>query len=202
MQVKKAVQFVLSVLIVVSFVAIAALMFAWSIGALDLTSEPEVHAEENTTGVPVVSASVHPSIDGEELEMEIFQKVNQRRMDAEKEPFVHSERVRLIARLHSKDMAERGFFNHTNPDGQGSAERHEEFGGCDITNENIAEWEPAPTNDTNDISKRIVDGWSNSTGHNTTQMSEYYNVAGVGVYVTENRSVYIAMNFCREHPNA
>lgn len=52
------------------------------------------------------------------MENLIFELVNEKRTESGKDPFVLSERVRLIARLHSKDMADRAFFNHTNPEGR------------------------------------------------------------------------------------
>lgn len=33
-------------------------------------------------------------------------------------------------------------------------------------------------------------------------LTPYDKVSGVGVYVTENRTLYVTQNFCREHPNA
>lgn len=199
---RKLVDFSVSVVILVGFLAVLALIGGYSTGIIDFSSEPTVNAEENTTGVLRVSASDHQEFDGVQMEDRIFELVNEKRTEGGEDPFVLSERVRLIARLHSKDMADRGYFNHTNPEGEGSGKRHQEYDGCNITNENIAKWESPPTSNESELARDIVDGWSNSPGHNTTMMSEYYKVAGVGVYVTENRSVYATMNFCREHPNA
>lgn len=200
--IRKSTNFILSVTLLGLFAVGVLTIVAFSAGFIDLTSEPQVQGETNTTGVPEVDASEHPEIDGEDLEREIFDKVNEKRETTGKEPFIQSERVRLIARLHSKDMVERDFFNHTNPDGQGSTERHQEYDGCEMPNENIAEWGPLPTTDIENISRVIVDGWSNSSAHNSIQMSDYYRVAGVGVHVTEEKELYVTMNFCREHPNA
>lgn len=199
---RELVDFSVSVIILVGFLAVLALVGGYSIGIIDFSSEPTVHAEENTTGVPRVSASDHQEFDGVLMENLIFELVNENRTENGEDTFVLSNRVRLIARLHSKDMADRGFFNHTNPDGEGSSERHQEYDGCDITNENIAKWESPPTSNESEIAREIVDGWMNSAGHKANIMTSYGNVAGVGVYVTQNRTVYVTMNFCREHPNA
>jgi uncharacterized protein YkwD len=173
-----------------------------STGYIDMKPDPVTEAETNTTGVPVVNATETSAIDGKEIENAIFELVNEVRREYGREPFVHSERVRLIARLHSKDMAKRGFFDHNNPDGQGSRERHDEYGGCDDTNENILIWKNLPENNSREIAEGVVAGWVNSSGHNNTQLSSYYHVSGVGVYVTENRTLFATQNFCREHPNA
>lgn len=177
-------------------------MGAYSGGLIDVTSTPEVNAEENTSGIPIVEPSNVSSINGRELEMQIFRTVNERREEYGRESFVHSERVRLISRLHSHDMGERDYFNHTSPDGLTPPDRHEKYDGCDTPNENIVRWGRATTNNTTKIAPKVVDSWKNPSGHNMTMMSDYYHVSGVGVYVTQNRTLYVTQNFCREHPNA
>lgn len=199
---KESVRFAVSVSILIGFLSLLAISLAFSADLLDMSSEPDINAEQNTTGVPVVNTSGVQGIDGKELEMVIFAKVNKKRKARGVEPFVHSERVRLIARLHSANMGKKGYFNHTNPEGLGSPGRHEKFDGCDAPNENIAKWPNLPTNDTNEIAERIVTGWSNSPGHNQSMLTPYDKVSGVGVYVTEDRDLYVTQNFCREHPNA
>lgn len=198
----KVVDITASLVIVAVFIATMSGMFALSTGYFETEPDPVIHADTNTTGVPVVNRSENPAIDGKELEMAIFEAVNEVRKEYGREPFVHSERVRLIARLHSKDMADRDFFDHTNPDGQGSRERHDEYGGCGNKNENILIWKNISTNNTSEIASRAASLWRNSSRHNKTQLSKYYHVSGVGVYVTENRTLYVTQNFCREHPNA
>lgn len=198
---KKLLNVLSTVLLFVLFI-VTSLLLLPAIGIVDVTSEPKVHGPENTTGVPEVTSSVHPAINGSELEILIQREVNDRRTAAGKEPFVHSKRVQLIARIHSKDMAEREFFDHTNPDDEGSRERHESYDGCDDTNENIAKWESVPESNTTNIAERIVDGWADSEGHNTSMMTSYDKVAAVGVYVTKEKDLYVTQNFCREHPNA
>lgn len=172
------------------------------IGLIDLEPEPKIHGPENTTGVPEVTASEHPRVDGEALEMELYEEVNERRASVGEKELVHSERVRLIARLHSKDMADRDFFDHKNPDGQGSRERHAEFDTCESTNENIAKFEYLPANDTRLIAGEIVDGWENSDRHYPIMTSSRPHVTGVGVHVTSDGVIYATQNFCWEHPSA
>ena len=198
----KSTSIVLTVFVLLGFLLISSLFFAVEGGVMDLSSEPQTEGPINTTGVPVVNASNHPHIDGEALEIAIYEEVNDRREVEGIEPLAHSERVRLIARLHSIDMAERGFFNHTNPDGEGSSERHETYEGCENTNENIFKWIRMPTYDLERIATEVVDWWADSEGHNSIMMSEYRQVTGVGVHVTEDGDLYVTQNFCREHPNA
>lgn len=202
MQLKKTLNFVTSMIILGTSLLLLLLFFLASGGYIDMTSEPEIKAETNTTGVPVANASDHSVIDGERLEMEIFNKVNEHRRNHGIDPFVHSERVRLIARLHSFDMGKQGYFNHTSPGGNNPRDRHNQYDGCESPNENIAKIGNLVNNNASKIANDVVSMWTNSSGHNTTQLSDYYHVSGVGVYVTQNRSLYVTMNFCREHPNA
>lgn len=195
----KWVRFTVSVFVLTSAMVTLSTFIFVSAGLIDLSKDPVTDAEQNTTGVPNVTSSEYPSINGHNLEMEIFERVNERRKAHGREPFVHSERVRLISRIHSLDMAKRDFFNHTNPDGVSPPGRHKKYDGCESPNENIVEWESFTTNDTSKIAKEVVASWSNSPAHNSTQLSRYYHVSGVGVYVTENRGIYVTQNFCREH---
>lgn len=199
---KKSFRFAISLSILLLFVGFLSAAIATSVGIIDLRPEPDIDAKQNTTGVPAMNTSEYPGIDGEILEERIFDAVNERRIEGGVEPFVHSERVRLIARLHSADMAEREFFNHTNPDGIAPPGRHERYEGCDRPNENIAVLRRPDTNDTEAIAKNIVSMWSNSEGHNKSMMISYDKVSGVGVYITEEKNIYVTQNFCREHPNA
>jgi uncharacterized protein YkwD len=195
-------RWIVSVVLVVALVSVGLVTVGVQTDTIDLDPDPVTDAPANTTGVPDIEASNHTQIDGEALEMAIYQEVNERRRNAGREPLVHSERVRLIARLHSKDMAKRDYFDHTNPDGEGSAERHDNYDGCENTNENIAYISSAPNTSGRKISKLVVESWENSPGHHSIMMSEYRSVTGVGVYVTAERELYVTQNFCWEHPNA
>lgn len=192
----------ISVCILVSAVGALMIFFFVSSGIIELSEDPVTSAEQNISGVPNVTSSEHPSIDGYTLEIEIFERVNEIRETHGRDPFVHSERVRLISRMHSADMAKRGFFDHTNSDGLSPPDRHEKYNGCESPNENIVEWRSFTTNDTDKIAQEVVSSWSNSSGHNLSMLTPYDKVSGVGVYVTEQKELYVTQNFCREHPNA
>lgn len=193
---------VFSVIVLTFLFVFGGIFVGVQLGVIDMEPEPEIHGPENTTGVPEVTASEHPRVDGEELEIALYEEVNDRRDSTGEVRLVHSERVRLVARAHSKDMADRDFFDHENPDGQGSRERHAEFDACDSTNENIAKYSYIPSNKTEVIAEEIVDGWANSRGHYSIMTSSKPHVTGVGVHVTSDGIIYATQNFCWEHPNA
>ncbi len=81
-----------------------------------------------------------------------------------------------IARAHSEDMAERGFFEHTNPDGLDVADRLEEaaYAGAYPWGENIASGYPS--------AREVVDGWMLSPGHCLNMLSGEFGVIGIGYY--------------------
>lgn len=193
---------VFSVIVLTFLFVFGGIFVGVQVGVIDMEPEPEIHGPENTTGVPEVTASEHPRVDGEELEIALYEEVNDRRDSTGEARLVHSERVRLVARVHSKDMADRDFFDHENPDGQGSRERHAEFDACDSTNENIAKFGYIPSNETEVIAEEIVDGWEDSSRHYSIMMSSKPHVTGVGIHVTSDGIIYATQNFCWEHPNA
>lgn len=90
---------------------------------------------------------------------------------------VLDERLRCAARLHSLDMAERGFFDHVNPDGVDPAERVVEAGyAYSITGENIAAGQRTP--------EEVVAGWMASPGHCQNIMLPEFSELGIG-YVAD-----------------
>jgi uncharacterized protein YkwD len=80
------------------------------------------------------------------------------------------------ARLHSRDMAERGFFSHDNPDGQSPWDRMEEAGYVDwrAVGENIAAGSATAAG--------TMDQWMNSPGHCANIMSPEFTEIGVGYH--------------------
>ncbi|OXM14842.1 CAP domain-containing protein [Paenibacillus herberti] len=81
----------------------------------------------------------------------------------------------LTARKHSKDMAKRDYFDHTNPDGKSPFDRMEAEGiRYSAAGENIA------SGYRNAIEAH--NGWLNSSGHRKAMLNELYTRLGVGVY--------------------
>ena len=90
-------------------------------------------------------------------------------------PLTDNAALRCAARNHSKDMAERGFFGHTNPDGDEPGERIDAAGyEPSAWGENIALGQRTPD--------QVVDGWMSSDGHCANIMRDHYTETGVGYY--------------------
>lgn len=83
-------------------------------------------------------------------------------------------RLAAAARGHSTDMFNRGFFDHTNPDGADPTTRAQAAGYPGGAGENIA------MNVDGTVFK-LFDQWRNSVGHNTNMLSPLYKAAGFGI---------------------
>lgn len=96
-------------------------------------------------------------------------------------PFRPDPRLRVAALRQSRDMVERRFFEHVNPDGVGHHERILRTGyrrgpGEPATGENLATGRrdagtPAV----------IVDGWMNSRGHRANILRRGFDEIGIGI---------------------
>jgi uncharacterized protein YkwD len=90
-------------------------------------------------------------------------------------PLTMDPNLRCAARVHTKDMADRDFFDHDNPDGDGPSERMEAAGYDGRTwGENIAGGRAT--------AEETMEQWMNSPGHCVNIMGEDYTLIGVGYY--------------------
>lgn len=91
-------------------------------------------------------------------------------------PLTMNASLRCAARKHSKDMNDRNFFDHVNPDGEDPFDRMAMagYGSFSQQGENIAGGADSP--------KATVDGWLASDGHCANMMSPNYTEIGVGAY--------------------
>lgn len=94
-------------------------------------------------------------------------------------PMVAEAQLRCAARLHSQDMFDRNYFDHTNPDGESPWDRVDEtdYDGF-ASGENIAQGYGDPT--------AVMDGWMNSPGHCSNIMNPDNNELGVGYHGDTN----------------
>ncbi len=93
-------------------------------------------------------------------------------------PLTMNPELRCAARVHSKDMLERGYFDHTNPDGEDPFVRMNRAGYDWFTaGENIAAGQPTPS--------EVMQGWMDSPGHCRNIMSPDFADIGVGAFAGE-----------------
>jgi uncharacterized protein YkwD len=91
-------------------------------------------------------------------------------------PLTMDPALRCAARMHSKDMNDRDFFDHTNPDGEPPWDRMGKAGYGNYSNagENIAGGSPDAAG--------TMDQWMNSDGHCANIMNPDFEHIGVGYY--------------------
>ena len=161
---------------------------------------------------------IQPKIDPFNLELRIHELINAERTKQKLPPLKLDNRLADVARLHSRDMADRGFFDHINPDGKtpterGNAGRYtcKKYLG-DYVAEGLAEnifqnnlysrvimkgkdvtfdW-----NTGEKIAQTTVDGWMGSPGHRRNILASRYQRTGIGIAVASNDQILITQLFC------
>jgi uncharacterized protein YkwD len=90
-------------------------------------------------------------------------------------PLTMNPALRCAARVHSKDMSDRSFFDHTNPDGEDPFVRMDRAGYSYFTaGENIAAGQSSP--------QEVMAGWMDSPGHCSNIMNPDFTEIGVGTF--------------------
>jgi|GEM_PF-1993763 len=94
-----------------------------------------------------------------------------------KEALEWDESLRSIARAHSRDMAEKGYFGHVNPDGQGPEERLNNAGvQFDAVAENIAQND----NSVDPAGQALTDWMSPDKGKSVADFNNILDIGGIG----------------------
>jgi len=159
-----------------------------------------------------------PDVQVSSLEKRILEQVNAERQKAGLKPLLADPKLVEIARSHSKDMANRHYMAHVNPDGLAPTDRARTAGyvcretAGRYTYSGIAEniyqnnlYRRAITtgaqtvyewNTENMIATTSVTGWMQSSGHRANILGSHYAKTGVGVAVSSDQKVYITQDFC------
>lgn len=103
--------------------------------------------------------------------------VNEERAAAGCEPLTHDPALAELATDLSRDMAERGFFDHTDPDGRTPWDRAEEAGISNLGGENIAWGQPD--------AESVMAAWMDSEGHRANILNCSFRTIGVGVHFAD-----------------
>jgi uncharacterized protein YkwD len=131
------------------------------------------------------------------IEREIAAEVNAERRAAGLEPLAYDTALAEVGRRHSEDMRDRGFIDHTNPDGDSLAERYAEVGlGCPggeniyyTPNGRLAASSGA-------LADHVVRAWLNSEGHREALLKDRFTRQGIGVVVGSDGALYVTQDFC------
>jgi uncharacterized protein YkwD len=105
---------------------------------------------------------------------QILGLVNQQRATAGCKPLTASSPLDRLAQNFSQDMAARGFFDHTDPDGHTPWDRAKALGITNLGGENIARGQAD--------AQAVMDAWMNSPGHRANILNCDYTTLGVGIH--------------------
>jgi uncharacterized protein YkwD len=123
----------------------------------------------------------------------LFTALNNFRINNGLEPLIYSERLEIAADAHVRDLYERGFFAHINPDGANPGKRALQAGFChEYVGENIAAGQKSV--------QAAQNAWENSPSHRENMLQPAYRYAGVGFYQDPSGRLYWAQEMAYHLP--
>lgn len=153
-------------------------------GSRDITGV-EVHVDKGTSTAP------------EQIETAIHRETNRVRRDHGLSELAYTHHLGAIALRHSRDMAQREYFSHESPDGDGPSDRYRQHGHSNRrSGENLAKEYAHLTQSATQIARNVVEGWMNSPPHRENILRGAFDAEGIGVYVDTDGAVYATQNFC------
>ncbi|MFI7328007.1 CAP domain-containing protein [Streptomyces rubiginosohelvolus] len=131
-------------------------------------------APPKTSAAPPPSKKPSPSPTDASARSEVLALVNQERAKVGCSPLSTSAPLTSLAQNFSEDMAARGFFDHTDPDGDTPWDRAAQAGVQGLAAENIARGQAD--------AQAVMEGWMNSEGHRANILNCDYTTIGIGVH--------------------
>ena len=148
-----------------------------------------------------------------EMEKNIHELINVYRIATGLDELEFDEELATIARLHSKDMAEKGYFSHYDLSGNGFEYRYQQanynctnssyigaenlFQNNSIESTTYINGIPFPEYSTQqEIETTTVEGWMDSPGHRDNILIQSWKKEGIGIYIASNGDILITQNFC------
>jgi uncharacterized protein YkwD len=147
------------------------------------------------TGLPssikvVLQAKCFNERELNEMENKMLALVNGERQSRVIRPMIFNEQIADVARGHSRDMVNRNFVDHLNPDGLDCHQRLSEAGIYPrMCGENIAKHMSVD---------RAHTGLMNSLGHRENILNEEFTHVGIGIVQHRDRYLIITQNFVRD----
>ncbi|MFJ4566348.1 CAP domain-containing protein [Streptomyces caelestis] len=133
---------------------------------------------DNTPSRTATKAPVKPSVPASLSEesaaaAQVLALVNEERAKVGCSAVAANSALTELAQNYSEDMAARGFFDHTDPDGRTPWDRAERAGISNLGGENIARGQADAA--------AVMDAWMNSPGHRANILNCDFKTLGVGV---------------------
>jgi uncharacterized protein YkwD len=120
-----------------------------------------------------------------DLEAGLHHGVNRVRTDRHLIPLERRPELDAVARAHSRDMANRHFFDHTNPEGEVAPDRliRAQVRGFSLAAEKLG------ITDRPDPNGEILNGWIQSEVHRRNLFAPPFNATGIGIARAPNGSL-------------
>ncbi|WP_431782970.1 CAP domain-containing protein [Streptomyces chumphonensis] len=142
----------------------------------DRTTKPAPTPAAPKPEAPTSKAPTTPGDSGvhSAAEARVLALVNRERGRAGCSPVRADAELAKLAGDYSRDMAARGFFSHTDPDGRSPWDRADDAGVDHMGGENIARGQAD--------AEAVMDAWMNSTGHRDNILNCDFTTLGVGAH--------------------
>jgi uncharacterized protein YkwD len=153
-----------------------------------LPTEDTLKANEADTGV-----GLSPSIEqANPIERSAFDKTNAVRIQSGLQPLSWSPELCRLARMHSQDMATRGYFAHETPEGLRLRDRAR---GVGILHFKLLAENIAYNQGYEDPGAFAVERWMLSEGHRGNILYGGFQQAAIGIFVDKDGAVYLTQAF-------
>jgi uncharacterized protein YkwD len=143
-----------------------------------------------------VSAGVAPSLpsidEATTIERTAFDKTNEARVKNGLQPLAWDPLLCRMARMHSEDMAQRGYFAHETPEGLEPKDRGRALG---ILHFRVLAENIAYNKGFADPGAFAVERWMLSGGHRANILYIGFQASAIGSYVAADGSVYLTQVF-------
>ena len=148
------------------------------------TPAPTARPTAAPTAAPTIKPTAAPTTSTTSaIEWEVFELVNAERAKYGLSALSWADDLSRVARGHSRDMIDRGFFDHTNPDGRSPFDRLRLAGiSYRTAAENIAYGQRTP--------EAVMNAWMNSPGHRANILNANVKEIGVGAAVSSGGTIY------------
>lgn len=122
----------------------------------------------------------------DQVEQLIFNKVNEERAKEGVQALTYNSTMETYARIKSKDMGVRNYFDHVDPDGEMiTAQMARDGVSYNAWGENIAYI--GGVTDPVALANQFMTNWMNSPGHRANILSTNFTSIGIGVYKSGNK---------------
>lgn len=157
-------------------------------GILKPTAAPTAKPTAQPTTQPTAAPTTKPTTTESAMEQEVFELVNKVRVENGLHTLKWAEDLAEIARAHCADMINRGFFSHTNPDGESPFDRLKNNGiAYRSAAENIAYGQKD--------AQEVMNSWMNSSGHRANILSKTVKEIGIGAVKNTRGTIYWTQMF-------